>query len=182
MSLRETGWWSGSLLACLLAGVGWSVVGGAEPGIPETAIDVSPVVPRTLPTATVMHAKLTSTQQVLAGLLAEDYAQIAAAAQELASLARDVPARTTGEAASDRVYEHFRDEMLRLSAELKRMGEEENLAGAAYVHGNLTAACIGCHQHLRDAADAQIELMQLRPTRALFEIDRDAPAVNSQPD
>ena len=128
MTLRTSRWTIGGLLACLLTGVWWSVVGGAEPESPGRPIDVSPAVPRPLPTATVMHAKLTSTQQVLAGLLAEDYAQIEASAKELIGLARDVPARQTGDTTYDRVYEHFRYEMLRLSEELERMGDAENLA------------------------------------------------------
>jgi hypothetical protein len=149
----------------------WGAVGGAEPA---TTAPLNVSAPRTLPTATVMHAKLTGTQQVLAGLLAEDYDVIAASARELVGLARDVPPRKTGDDTDDQVYEHFRYEMLRLSAELEQMGVSRNLSGAAYVHGNLTSACIGCHQHLRDQAPP-IQLMREGPARALFEVD-DAPA------
>jgi hypothetical protein len=152
----------------LLAGVcWWSSVGGAEP---ERLPVITADVPEALPTATVMHAKLTATQQVLAALLAEDYEQIETAARELVGLARDVPSRQTGDADHDQVYEHFRYEMLRLSTELRRMGAVENLSGAAYVHGNLTAACIGCHQHLRDE-QPNIELMDARSQPALFEVE-----------
>lgn len=163
----------------LLAGLCWSVVGGAEPHTsvggakPHTSY-VSADAPRTLPAATVMHAKLTSTQQVLAGLVSEDYGQISAAAHELVNLARDVPARKSGDDIDNQTYEHFRYEMVRLSAELERMGSDQNLAGAAYVHGNLTAACIGCHQHLRDQM-RPIELMDTKPARALFEVEDATP-------
>ncbi|MFV0445123.1 MAG: hypothetical protein ACK5Q5_16225 [Planctomycetaceae bacterium] len=159
------GW--GSLTA-LLAGIcWWSSVGGAEPGLRSVA---SPDVPEPLPTVAVMHAKLTATQQILAALLSEDYRQIEAAARELVGLARDVPSCQTGNDASNQVYEHFRYEMLRLSSDLEQMGANGNLAGAAYVHGNLTAACIGCHQHLRDE-QPRIELMELESQPALFEVE-----------
>jgi len=133
------------------------------------AVDREPVIgngnaaeavrpPRSLPTTTVMHAKLTCTQHVLAGLLSEDFPQVARSAAALQELARDVPPRTIEDGLNDSVYEHFRLELLRLSGDLQRMASERNLNGAAYVHGNITATCIGCHKHLRDPGEP-IELL-----------------------
>lgn len=141
-------------LAGLLAGLFWRASRADEPIVDSTEA----AAPQTLPTATVMHVKLTSTQQVLTGLLSEDYESIAESARELVGLARDVPPMQTGDASADQAYEHFRFEMLRLSADLERMGKEQNLTGAAYIHGNLTSACIGCHQYMREQS-RPIQLM-----------------------
>ena len=158
MRLRlRTLWLTG--LAALVA---WPAYHGDsvadEPAVRLAATPAAEDVPRTLPTSTVMHAKMVCTQEILAGLLSEDYAQIKSSADQLLALARDVPARKSDDVIDDAVYEHFRYELLRLSAELHEMGEQRNLSGAAYVHNNLTAACIGCHQHLRQESSS-IELM-----------------------
>ena len=125
---------------------------------PRISSEVVPAVPRPLPTSTVMHAKLTSTQHLLAGLLSEDYELIAKAAGTLRELARDVPPRTIEDGLDGTVYEHFRLELLRLASDLQQMGRERNLNGAAYLHGNITATCIACHKRLRDS-EPSIELL-----------------------
>lgn len=160
--------WMGVLLAtgaaAGLAVAQWAAAD--EPGEINPPVDAteSPAAPQVLPTTVVMHAKLTSTQQVLAGLLAEDYEAMGAAAAELRGLARDVPPRDTGDPARDLVYGHFRYELIRLAAELEQMAASENLSGAAYVHGHVTAACIGCHQHLREPDSGVERMLHLTPT------------------
>ncbi|MEZ6068442.1 MAG: hypothetical protein R3B90_22630 [Planctomycetaceae bacterium] len=148
-------------------GIAWRVGADDEPrsiaGPQSQAVDVTIATdrPATLPTSALMHGKLVSNQQVLAGLVAEDFELISQSARDLIGLAREVPKRQHTDPDDDAVYEHFRFELLRLAADLQRMGDDRNLAGAAYVHGNLTATCIGCHQHLRSSG-TDIELMGRR--------------------
>lgn len=125
-------------------------------------------IPQPLPTSAVMHAKLHSAQLVLAGLVSEDYEQVARAASDLQSLADNVPSRLQT-AGDDRAYQHFRAELGRLAGELTVMAEERNLNGAAYVQQQMTATCIGCHQHLRDRQPT-IQLMD-------HEVEPDAPEI-----
>jgi cytochrome c556 len=129
---------------------------------PESASSEPPPTPREIPTTTHMHAKLTATQHVLAGLLREDFRQIEESARQLRDIAESVPVQASSIAADDRVYEHFRLEFARLASDLERVAAARNLEGAAYVHGNLTATCIGCHQRLR-ATPSEIQLMHHQP-------------------
>lgn len=163
MATRTRKLLTGCIAVAALCGLGWRVVDGQESPIRLADAIETTAEPLTLPTSTVMHAKMVCTQQVLAGLLSEDYASIRDSADELLALARDVPSRKTGDQVDDSMYEHFRYELVRLASELRSMGEDRNLTGAAYVHNNLTAACIGCHQHLRQERSG-IELMST-PTR-----------------
>lgn len=148
-----------TLVGAAIAALAISAAHG-EDVVPAGPIDATEAAaaPQPLPTPVVMHAKLNSTQAVLSGLLQEDYARIREAARDLRSLARDVPTQTVPRAderdeatsaEADAVYAHFRYELIRQAAELERMAADRNLAGAVYVHQQLTSACIGCHQHLR---------------------------------
>jgi hypothetical protein len=145
-----------AILVGIMAIPWWGAVGNEQPAPLPVTTAIEAGVPQTLPIPTVMHAKLHSTQQVLTGLVAEDYSLITAAAIELHGLARDVPPQGDAANGDAAVYGHFRDELLRLTVELRVMGEDRNLNGAAYVHQQITATCIGCHRQLRtDAREIQ---------------------------
>lgn len=113
--------------------------------IPDTATDPAPDIAAPL----MMQTKLTASQRVLEGLLNRDFDQMTASAQLLKRLAELAPPRRHPRIDQD-VYAHFRTEFVRLAGQLEAMGDEENLPGAAYVHQELTATCIACHDHLRD--------------------------------
>lgn len=99
--------------------------------------------------ASMMQAKMTASQRVLRGLLNRDFNAVKTSAAILNQLAVSAPnLKETGR--KDLIYEHFRTEFIRLSEQLEAMANHANLEGAAYVHQNMTATCIACHQHLRD--------------------------------
>lgn len=97
-----------------------------------------------------MSAKLTSSQEVLKGLLTRDFEKVRRGAEVLRDVALTAPPREVREEFDSEVYEHFRNEFLRHSGQLELLAGEQNLEGAAYVHQNLTATCIACHEYLRD--------------------------------
>ena len=105
-----------------------------------------------------MQRKLDSSGLILNGLVTEDFELIDQAADDLLTVAFLPDVHDSDEPGDDKVYEHFRNEFRRLAAELKQKASERNLEGAAYLHSNLTANCIACHQHLRDT-NSGIELL-----------------------
>ncbi len=138
LAIAASSWWSRA--------AAWDDASGVAPG----ALPMSLQEPRGLPTFTLMHAKLTRTQQVLAGLLRADSESIREAAHDLVEIAGNVPPCPLPEPSEREVYEHFRLEFVRLASRLEALAERRNLEGAAWVHGTLTATCLGCHEMLRD--------------------------------
>jgi len=97
-----------------------------------------------------MQAKLAESQHVLEGLLNNDFDRVKRAANSLEQLAELAPPPQRDDVITDRIYDHFRTEFVRLSNQLQTMAKQKNLEGAAYVYQSLTATCIACHTHLRD--------------------------------
>ncbi len=96
-------------------------------------------------TDVLMHAKLTSAQNVLEGLVREDFEKIGAAAREM---------RRISEAAAwprrrDTIYEHYGAEFRRRCLKLEKLAESGNHEGASFTYIHLTTLCISCHQHVR---------------------------------
>ncbi|MEZ6057602.1 MAG: hypothetical protein R3C01_12955 [Planctomycetaceae bacterium] len=108
-----------------------------------------------------MQMKLDSSRRVLNGLVTEDFEEIEAGADALLRTILAPERDRKAAAGDDKVYEHFRNEFGRLATDLKEMAQRRNLEGAAYLHSNLTANCIACHQHLRDSRN-NIELLDGR--------------------
>lgn len=149
----------GLLLSPMAAAPWWSRVAAWEEtpgaaGVEPAALPAALQEPRGLPTFTLMHAKLARTQQVLAGLLRADCAEIGEAAHDLVEIAGSVPPCPLADPADREVYEHFRQEFVRQAMRLEVLAEQKNLEGAAWVHGTLTATCLGCHEMLRDGRPA----------------------------
>jgi hypothetical protein len=97
-----------------------------------------------------MHAKVVHAHRVFEGLVTADFQKIQKGAEALKLTSLSTPAVEPGESRDDEVYEHFKIEFLRLTSRLEEMAEDENLDGAAYVHDQLNATCIACHQYLRN--------------------------------
>ena len=142
--------WSVCALTVLTAGILWI----AASRLSTSANDQVSTIPDTLPDTSVevsgplMQAKLVMTQRVLEGILSHDFDTIQSSAQGLSRLAE----ASASADADDRIFEHFRTEFVRLSLQLESLAKDENLEGAAYAHQNLTATCIACHTHVRDAS------------------------------
>lgn len=97
-----------------------------------------------------MHAKVVHAHRVFEGLVTADFAKVKKGAEALKLTSLSTPGVDPGETRDDEVYEHFKIEFLRLTSRLEELAEEENLDGAAYVHDQLNATCIACHQYLRN--------------------------------
>ncbi len=138
--------------ACLSA---WVLRTEAQEPVPSTQEEAAKTKsvrrPAKLKGRVFMGAKLTASEQALKGLLTRDFDQIGDAAAALRDIALTAPPTQVRKEFDAELYDHFRHEFLRLSGQLSTMAQEENLEGAAYVHQNLTSACIACHEHVRDS-------------------------------
>lgn len=94
-----------------------------------------------------MHAKLTSAQNVLAGLVRENFDQIESAAREMKriSQAAEWPRQR------DSVYEHYSAEFRRQCAKLENLAKDRNHEGASFTYMQMTTICISCHDYVRDS-------------------------------
>lgn len=103
-------------------------------------------------TRILMQAKLASAQEVLRGLVTQDFESIESAASVLSKISLTPPPtfKKSGAESSDEIYEHFRLEFARLAGQLERQARSRNLEATAYVQQNLTATCIACHDFIRD--------------------------------
>lgn len=98
-------------------------------------------------TDVLMHAKLTSSQNVLAGLISEDFDQIQAAAREMKRIseAAEWPRQR------DTVYEHYSGEFRRQCGKLEALAKNKNHEGSSFTYMHMTAICISCHEYVRDS-------------------------------
>ncbi len=103
-------------------------------------------------TRILMQAKLASAQEILRGLVTQDFESIESAAGVLGKISLTPPPafKKSGAESSDEIYEHFRLEFARLAGQLERQARSRNLEATAYVQQNLTATCIACHDFIRD--------------------------------
>lgn len=99
-----------------------------------------------------MQAKLNNSQKVLEGLVTHDFKTIEKAARVLSTISMSPPPDLTkaGDRTDEQVYQHFRMEFARLAGQLEGHARREELEATAYVHQNLTATCIACHDYIRD--------------------------------
>ncbi len=141
MMSRQTvsvGLWSFACVALVL-GVVWRQ--------PTKAADDDVLPPHGTEVADLMHAKLSSSQLILMGLINRDMNAVHSAGEELVSLAKSA---AWMDATDDPVYSHFNAEFQRLSERIVRMAQNSNPDGAAYAYQGLTTTCITCHEHVRD--------------------------------
>ena len=93
-----------------------------------------------------MKKKLEYSQRILAGLAEADYDSIAASAKlmnQMSHIEEFVRGR-------DEQYRHHLQTFDRVTHELVRQAQEENIDGATLAYMELTMNCINCHKHLRD--------------------------------
>ena len=98
-------------------------------------------------TEVLMRAKLTSSQNVLAGLLSEDFALIQKGAREM----KRISEAAEWPRARDTVYEHYSAEFRRQCSKLEDLAKKENHEGASFTYLHMTTVCINCHDYVRDS-------------------------------
>lgn len=103
-------------------------------------------------TQVLMQAKLAHSQNILGGLVTQDFKAIEKAAAALSKISLTPPPNLekAGDKSDEQVYEHFRMEFARLAGQLEGHARREELEATAYVQQNLTATCIACHDYIRD--------------------------------
>ena len=97
-------------------------------------------------TSVLMRAKLSSSQKVLEGLLAEDFTLIAQGAKEM----KRISEAAEWPRARDAVYEHHAAEFRRQCIKLEGLAEKTNHEGASFTYLKITSTCIDCHNYVRD--------------------------------
>lgn len=130
------------IVGCLLLVVlvlGTLALKAADPPIPKQGvIDETKVL---------MRAKLTSSQKVLEGLLAEDFTLISQGAKEMIKISE----AAEWPRARDEVYEHYSAELRRQCHKLEDLANKTNHEGASFTYLHITTTCINCHDYVRDA-------------------------------
>ena len=94
-----------------------------------------------------MTEKLASSQNVLAGLLREDFTLIAKGAREM----KRISEAAEWPRARDTIYEHYSAEFRRQCAKLEDLARKRNHEGASYTYLHMTTLCIHCHDYVRDS-------------------------------
>jgi hypothetical protein len=96
--------------------------------------------------ATLMHAKLASSQKITEGLVTKDFELIRKGAEEW----RRITAATKWYSRNDPVFVQYRAELARNADKLVRVADEKNLDAAAYTYSASLTTCIACHEYSRD--------------------------------
>ncbi len=124
-----------------VAVLAWStlMLGAADPPVPKQ--------PAINETEVLMRAKLSSSQKVLEGLLAENFTLIAEGAKEMVRISE----AAEWPRAHDEVYEHYSTELRRQCAKLEDLAQKTNHEGASFTYLHITTTCINCHDYVRDS-------------------------------
>lgn len=128
--------WKGLFLLTVI-GLGWSLVQG----------ETKPAArPPHAPESALMRAKVGSSHKIMEGLVAKDFSEIRAGAEELKRICR----ATEWEAHSDPVYAHHRNELIRQASKVIEGADQSSLDLATFAYVNTLTTCINCHEHCRD--------------------------------
>jgi hypothetical protein len=130
-----------------LAGIGTVLI-----GIGTIQLSDASAKPAEKPVEQFMRQKLTHSQDILEGLVTEDFEQIAKAAAEM---------RTLSQAAEWQVlrtptYDLFSREFQAACDQLEKSAKEQNSDGASLAWIKVTMTCLSCHKHVKNAKIAQV--------------------------
>jgi hypothetical protein len=125
--------------AALIGAVGWVAL--QEDGPTHAAAPVEKPVER------FMRQKLQHSEEVLEGLVVEDFEQIKEAADGLKtmSLAAD------WQVIRSPTYDQYSREFRTAADDLAKAAAEKNIDGASLAYLRVTMSCIRCHKHVRGA-------------------------------
>jgi len=129
------------LVLPLAAGIVWSLSTAA----PRAAAEDAPP-PRKAALQKFMQAKLGISQQILEGLVVEDFERIEKGAAALNLLAA---AEEWNVSDAPRYKEHS-NQFRRVALQTGKMAKEKNLDAAALSYVQLTMSCIECHRFVRN--------------------------------
>ncbi len=121
------------------------MLGAADPQPPSASAKTHQ--PALNETEVLMRAKLSSSQKVLEGLLAEDFTLISEGAKEMIRISE----AAEWPRARDPVYEHYSTELRRQCHKLEELAQKTNHEGASFTYLHITTTCINCHDYVRDA-------------------------------
>ena len=93
-----------------------------------------------------MQKKLTSTQQVIAGIAREDYKELAKQAQKLTLLSHEAGWNVIQTPEYIRLSDAFRSS----TAQLKKAAESQNMDAVGLAYIKLSISCIDCHRHAKE--------------------------------
>ena len=92
-----------------------------------------------------MRAKLACSQNVMEGLLSEDFELIAEGARKM----KKISEAAEWPRARDAVYEHLSAEFRRQCSKLEHLAKTENHEGLSFTYMQMMTTCIDCHNHVR---------------------------------
>jgi cytochrome c556 len=96
-----------------------------------------------------MRQKVAYSQQVLVGIVLEDYGLIANNAEKLVELSN----KTNWYSRQVPEYELFLTEFRRNAQELMKAGQQKDLDVASRAYGQMTLSCVSCHKFIRKSSD-----------------------------
>lgn len=99
-----------------------------------------------VPQSVLMRAKVASAHKIMEGLVTKDFGEIRGGAKELKRICQ----ATEWEAHADRLYAHYRAELLRNTAKLSEAADKSDADGAMFAYMNTLTTCVACHDHCRD--------------------------------
>jgi len=105
------------------------------------------------PTTDVMRLKLAHSQDVLEGIVKEDYDRIGLNAQKLVQLSQSTGwySRQTPE------YELFTTEFRRHAQSLVKAAKDKNIDAATGAYMQMTVSCVSCHKYMRGTKTASLQ-------------------------
>lgn len=92
-----------------------------------------------------MHAKLVGSQNVLEGLVTEDFKRIYRSAENMKRMSE----AAEWPRADDKVYGHYGVQFRQQCDKVMKLADERNLEGAHYTYLGMTTTCINCHNYVR---------------------------------
>jgi hypothetical protein len=100
-----------------------------------------------------MHKKLVASQQVLEGIVVNDFNKIDKGATDLIAVSKAAEWKVlrTPE------YETYSNDFRRLAEALIRNAKEKNNDGAVQAYADMTRTCVQCHKHVREIRMARAE-------------------------
>ena len=124
-----------AVISCVLASLFLQAQDNIKPDRPPTPVS----------NAAFMRAKLVGSQQVLDGLVSEDFRLILRGAESMKSMSQTVQWPQS----DDAVYQHYSEDFQRHCDSLASSARQGKLEQAHYTYLQMTTQCINCHNYVR---------------------------------